>query len=359
MANITFNNVYASLKKGSTWGTEVIVTSGINLYASAITLSGGFADFLTRDFGQGGKRTNNARLANTSDVTITCDLTYGQGWMTLLSGFLGTESVPAETTVGESDYGGNFDMADSTNGLFWTLAYLIETDRVMVIPSLKVVSCTITIDINGAGSVSFQCMADRIIESSTSTAANVSGNTAYPHETATYGGTNHYFRIHDYSTGSSLSSTHDKEISGFVINMARPHQRRYGLRGANTAYTLEPLQLGPIDATCQVKFTELQNSSYDIFGDWLSPGFKMAEAFIDGSAINAGVNRSFKLQLPYLKIKGQLPPGHDVQSNNGLFLPQATYDMLKAAAAPSGMSGVTDLIRVVAKWEDRTAKWQA
>lgn len=360
MAVQTFNDVVAALKLGTTWGTAGDVTSaGVNLYASAITLSGGFGDFLTRDFGQGGKRTNNARLAGTFDVTITADLTYGQGWLTLLSGLFGTESSPSETTGGQADYTCNIDVADSTFGLFWTLLFSIETDRVMEIASLKPVSMTLTQDINAAGTVSFQCIARDIAISSTNTVAEITALTDYPYETATLGGTNHYFRMDSYSTTTALTNADDKAISGFTFTLSRPHQRRYGLQGANTPYTYEPQQLGPIDATLTARFIELDNASWDLFGEWVTPAFKMAEIFFDGSQIGSGVNRSYKFRFPYLKIKGAIPPGHDVQSNNGLFLPSATWDCLKASSAPSGMSGSTDICRVIPIFPTRSTKWQA
>jgi hypothetical protein len=46
-----------------------------------------------------------------------------------------------------------------------------------------------------------------------------------------------------------------------------------------------------------------------------------------------------------------------VASNNGLFTPSITFDCLKAPAAPSGMTGVTDLFRMVAVGGVRSSKW--
>lgn len=292
-------------------------------------------------------------------MSITCELTYGQGWLTLLSGLLGTESTPAETTGSQADYSCNIDMADSTSGLFWTLCYSVETDRVIEIASLKPTSMTLTLDINQPGTVQFQCIADSIAISSTNTVAEIAALTDYPFETCVLGGTNHYFRHDVYSVSTALTSADNKAISGFTLNVNRPLQRRYGLRGALTPYTLEPPQLGPIDATLTARFTELDDGTWDLFGEWVSPSFKMAEIFFDGSQIAAGVNRSYKLQMPYMKIKGSIPPGHDVQSNNGLFLPSATWDLLRASAAPAGMSGVSDLLRVVPVFPTRSTKWQA
>lgn len=359
MSVITYNDVIAGIVKGTTWGSEGDVTSGgINLYASSISLGGGFADFLSRDFGQGGKRTNNARLAHDCNVAITCDNTYGQGWLALFAGFMGTESSPAEQTASQADYLVTIDMADAPT-IYWTLGFSIESDRTISIYSMKVQSISFAQDINGAGSWTFNCMADTIREGSANTVAEIAALTDYTYETCIMGGTNHYFRIDAYSAGTALTNADDKTILGVTMNITRPMQPKRGLRGANTPYTLQPLQIGPIDATLEVKFNELNNASWDILGDYLSPSFKMAELFMDGSVIGTTVNRSLKFQFPYLKIKGAIPSGHDVKSNNGMNEPIVVYDMLKAPAAPSGMSGVTDLLRLTSIGPTRSTKWTA
>ena len=358
MSTITFNDVVAGLKKGATWGTAGDITaSGINLYASQIAISGGFADFLTRDFGQGGKRTNNARLQADFNVSITCDLTYGQAWGALLAGLFGTESTPSETTGGQADYLVHHDVADSTYGLFWTLVFSIESDRVLEIPSLKVTGCTIQQDINQAGTITFQCVADRVQISSTNTVAEITALSDLAYETCTLGGTNHYFRIDSYSTSVSLSNADDKTILGYTFSMTRPHSPIRGLRAANTPYTMECKQLGPIDATLAVRYNELDDATWDILTEWITPSFKMASLFMDGSQIGTGVNRSITMHFPYLKAKGQFPAGHDVQSNNGLFQPVITYDCLKASANASGMSA-SDICRI-STVSQRATKWTA
>lgn len=358
MATISFNDVVAGLKKGSTWGTAGDITaSGINLYASQISISGGFADFLTRDFGQGGKRTNNARLQADFNVTITADLTYGQAWLALLAGLYGTESSPSETTGGQGDYSCHHDVADSTYGIYWTLCFSIESDRVLEIPSLKVVGMTIQQDINQAGTVTFQCVASNVQLSSTNTVAEITALSDLAYETCTLGGANHYFRIDSYSASTALTNADDKTILGYTFSMTRPHSPIRGLRGSNTAYTMEPKQLGPIEATLTVRYNELDDGTWDILSEWLSPSFKMATLFVDGSQIGSGVNRSITMHFPYLKPKGQFPAGHDVQSNNGLFTPTIQYDALKAASNAAGMSA-SDICRVTTI-SQRSTKWTA
>lgn len=360
MSVISTNQIYIGTKKGSTWGTEVQITStgAVGMYASSLSMSAAYDDFLPRDVGQGVKRSSQARLAENVTFTTTHDVTYGQGWLVPLAAFLGTESAPSETTVSQADYTDNMDLADDTYGNFWSLAWTIESDRVLAVPSAKPVGFTYTHDVNGAGSISFQWIGDTLVESSTTTAGNLSGLTAYTYETATLGGTNHYFRINTAS-GSGLTSGENMTVTGWTLSMSRPHQTRFGLRGANTKYTLEPKQLGPIDGTLQVRFSELDNATYDMWTHWYGAANYKAEIFYDGSQIGSGVNRSYKWQFPKLQATGAMPSGHDFANNNSLLLPSLTYRLLKASAAPTGMSGVTDLLRVVPIWQTKTSKWSS
>lgn len=359
MSVISSNQILLGLIKGTTWGTEVRVTgsSATYLFASAAPVSAGFADFLPRDVGRGAKRFGQARLQCDVTGSISCDTTYGQGLLTLLGGFLGTESSPVETTMSQGDYMVTFDLADSTLGNFWTLAWSIETDRVLCIPSIKITGATYKHSINQAGTWTFQFIGDRVIESSLTSPSDLSGLTIYPYETATIGGANHYFRINTQS-GSALAMSDEKTISGFTLTMTRPNQTRFGLRGANTQYTLEPIQLGPIDGALNLEFTEVDNATLDMWGQWQAATKLKAEFFIDGTQIGTGVNRSYKLQFPLLQPKGKMPTGHDLQNNNSLLLPTLDYGMFKALAAPSGMTGVVDLIRVTAI-DTRATKWSA
>jgi hypothetical protein len=354
------SQIYCGIKKGSVWGTEVAVTGAGStaLTPSSLQLSDSFADFLPRDVGQGFKRTSQARLQRDCSFSLGFDVTYDGGWIALLAAFMGTESNPAETTGSQGDYSDNIDLADSTFGTFWSLAWMIETDRVMAIPSFKPVGFTYTHAVNGAGTITFQCMGDRSLVSSATTAGNLSGLTAYTYETATLGGTNHYFRINSQG-GSGLASGDAVTAIGWTMSLTRPHKPLFGLRGASTQYTLEPRQSDPLDGTFKLDFTEVDDATLDMMGQWTNATKLKAEIFYDGSQIAAGVNRSFKWQMPYVQPTGAIPTGHDWANNNSLMQPSYTLRMLKATAAPTGMTGVTDLLRVVPIWNTKSTRWSA
>lgn len=353
------SEINCGIKKATTWGTEVQVTGSgaVALLPSSLQLNDSFADFLPRDIGQGNFRTSQARLQEDCSFSMSFDTTYASnGCLALLAGFLGTESSPTETTVSQADYTCNMDFASSVYGNFWSLAYSIETDRVRAIPAFKVVSVTYSHAVNGAGAWTFQCMADRSIVSSTTTVGNLQGLTTYTYETATLGGTNHYARMNTAS-GAALSGSNDFTGIGWTLTMTRPHQPLFGLRGANTKYTLEPRQNGPIDVTLKVDFTEVDDATLDMLGQWTNATTLKAEFFYDGSQIGSGINRSMKIQFPKLQATGQGPTGHDWANNNSIMQPSLTYRALKASAAPSGMTGVTNLARFVPVFETRSAKW--
>ena len=364
MSVITYNNVKAALVKGSTWGTEADVTSGgIKLQASSIKVNATYSDFTPRDFGFSGFKTNTARLALNAGVDITADFIYGgAGWLAIAAFFMGTESTPSEQTATQTDYLSNIDLAERIDNLFFSLMYSIETDRTIAMYSVKPYEMTLTIPLNAPATVNFKCLADRVVEGSANTVSEIAALTSYEYESAILGsfsGTNHYFRIKDYSTGVSLSSTHDKSITDLTLVVRRPLNPLYGLNGTNSGYIQEPRQTGLIDGTLKVGYDRLDNSTWDLLADWQSPSFKMAEFFNDGTQIGTGVNRSYKLQMPYLKVNGDLPLGHDVQSNNGEFLPSITYNMHYTEIAASGMSSVLNYMRMVAISKTRSTKWTA
>lgn len=355
----TTRDVYAGLKKGGTWGTEGDVTSaGINLFASSITLNAEFQEALARDFGQGGKLTDVRRLAFNVSGSITCDLTYGQGWLALFQGVMGTESSPTETTASQGDYLVNHDVADTNYGLFWTLGYSIESDRTISIYSMKIMSAKFDISPNSQGSVTFQFIADQAVEGSSNTVPELQALTRYTYEMATLGGANHYFRINTYSTVTPLSGTHNKAITNISFEISRSMNPLWALRGSATRYCIEPLDF-TTRGTLTVTHSELDNATYDMLTHWSGLGGYMAEFFIDGDQIGSGVNSSLKFQFPYLKPTGKLPTHHDVPNNSTIRNPSLTYHMLKAAAAPNGMTGVTDLMRLAEIHRVRSTKWSA
>lgn len=351
------NQSKAALKK-TTWGVEGDITSGgIFLYASNITCSGGYETVYPRDFGTSGKRTIQRRTRAAFTVSITCESTFGQGWLALLSGLMGTESTPAEVNVGQGDYLRTIDLADYPS-IVWTLVYSVETAKTRCIPSLKITSASFTGDAAGVGQWQFQGIGHSFIESSANTVSEIAALSTYTYDQAILGGGNHYFRYGAYSTGTALTSTNNLPILSVGVNLERPLSGQYGLNGANTFFVTEPTQQGDTMGSLTFRLPTLDGSQADLMADWSAANFKMAELFYDGTQIGTGANHSVKMQFPYLQSPGDVPGGQDLPGNNAFFNPSINLSTLKVGTAPAGMTGVTDYLRL-SSTDKRSTKWIA
>lgn len=355
MSDFATKNCHGGLKKGSAWHTEGDITSsGIYLFSSQISVSGGFEDFRPRDAGRSGKRTSQNRLRHNCRVKTTHDITYGQGWHALLAGFMGTESTPAEQTASQGDYLTTFDLADDPS-IFWTLCYMRDTSSVAMIRSWKISSIEMMLQENGVGTVSFDGIGDLWSDSSSNTAAEIQALTQYNYESAPWGGgANHYYRINTAS-GAGLSSSDNQDVISVKLSLNRNLKDRFGFRGTNTPYTKEPYQPGDIDGSLTVKYL---GTTYDAYTDYVSKPYKKAEIFFDGSVIGTTINRSEKMQFPYMQADGAIPRGYDMPNNASLVDPEITYTLLKGTA-PTGMTGVTDYYRHTSIGPTRSTKWTA
>ncbi len=363
MAGIVSNDTIVSFKKLTTWGTAVAVTGGLRLQNASFNPTGQFEEFFSRDTGIGKKRTVQMRGAGSFGLDITCDLTFGQPYLAFVAALFGTESSPTETTVSQSDYSRTLDIADATYGaslIAWSLCFTTEDSagaRHVEIPSVKVTNVRVVIPNNGVGSITFQCVIDRmVITGWTSSYANVTGVAATSnYELAVFNGANSYFRMNAQS-GSGLSGTDNKQVEELEFNFSRPVEPQWVSRGSNSPYIIEPKELGQLQATLRVRFGEINETSQNILDMWLNKTAQKAEIFYDGLQIGSGVNTSHKWQFPSLVAKTPFPGGYGWGSNAQLMKPEITFECMKASAAPTGMTGVTDLVRLTTI-DRRSTKW--
>lgn len=360
MASINTQQAKVAVGKGVTWGTAVDLTGGgvgANIHTSALTIGGSRGRFTPNDNGFDNFISELELLEYSVDLSLTFDLTYQGIWKIFVAALFGTVTgSPAENNVGEGDYLHDFDPASSVAGNFLTLAYLLEDDRSLEFPSVKPISFAITQSTNGVGVITVNCIADRLVTNSPVNSQADIDSLSYPtYQAAVLGDTNHYLRLNTQS-GGALSSADDMEILNYNFSFNRPLQRNYPLRGANTKYTTEPAQLDVCTGQLSFLLNEIDDGSLDILDDWNDGNEKKAEIFIDGDQIGSGDNTSIKLQMPRLSPSEGVPAGHDIPSSRQLMQPTATYDMLKASAAPTGMTGVTNMCRMETV-ETRSAAW--
>lgn len=354
MASITTPEVDIVIKPAATWGTAIDVTAataGLALYASAFTINDGFGEFQPRDIGFDNFITNVIRLERSVTLSFTSDLSFHGGWLFGLALFQGGDTV----TGAGPEYTHTMDMVSSIFGKFATIAMKVEDDYAIEFPSVKFTSITISLAANGVGTVSFNAMADRVVQNASvvNTISKIN-STSYPtYDAKPLGDTNHYFRM-NAASGGGLSGSNDLQILNMSLTMSRPFDARRVLRAANTKYTLEPRQKQPTVATLQVQLAEINDGALDGYNEFDSQTAKKAEIFIDGAVIGGGsTNASLKIQLPRL-LPSQVA-GYNVPNNASEMQPSYTYQIVKASSAPTGMTGVTNYARFVAITEKSSA----
>lgn len=365
MAGIDSNSSNVGFKKSSTWNTETAITStgAMRLRCSALSAKQQINTFTGRDIGAGRKMTATTREEVSLPVSVACDSTYGQSYLAFLAAVMGTEGSATETTVGQSDYSHTFDLADNvynSNKIIWSLGWTTEDATYLrVIPSVKFGGFTFQSDVNKVGTWTFRGLGDRIVDSgATTTNANLAAlSNSTDYEFAPLGGSGLYFRINT-SSGGSLSSGDNKDIEYVSVELNRNFVPEYSARGASSGYILEPREQGFIIGKLTVRFREIAEGTQAI-QSWIENQTKLkAELFYSGATINSGVATSFKFQFPYMEIEPADPDGYDIANNSSLMKPTVTFNLLKASAAPTGMTGVTDYLRITAI-DRRATKWTA
>lgn len=348
MASISTPEVDIAIGNGTTWGTAADLTAsnkGKLLHASQFSVTDTFGQYEPRDIGFDLFIDTVVRLERSVQVNMTCDLAFDEMWLQVLANFLGSDtSSPTEQTASQGDYLHNLDWTSSNSGKFQTLVWKIEDDYALEIPSVKWQSITISATSNGVGTFSATGIGDRVVDN-----ANVS-NTVAEINALSYansqframplGGTNHYFRLNAQG-GGSLSSGDNLNLMQYSLGLTRQLEPLRPLRGANTAYTVEPRQNTPTRGTFNFQLDKIDDSVLAGITEWLARTEKKAELYMDGDIIGSTLNRSLKIQLPRLSPAAAMPDGHGVPNNASNMLPTYTYDILKASAAPTGMTGVT------------------
>lgn len=352
MARINTNRAKVAFAIGATWGTAPDMTAGGAgklTHCSQFTINGSRGRFNPRDNGFDNFIKEIIALEESVSITASFDVASGNWWPLLVAHFMGTSSTPTETTGGQGDYLHNIDFTNEIDGEFLAASFLVEDDRAIEIPSLKMTSLAGNFTTNGVGTITINAVCDQLVTTIGSQVNNATDvNTlVYPtvYESLVLGGTNHYFRMNAQG-GAALNNTNDLKILGVSFNFARPMQPDFALRGANSKYTDEPQQLGPTTGTLTVQLKEIDDSIWDFASDWKNLTEFKAELFMDGTQIGTGVNRSNKYQFPRLASAPGFPGGHDIPNANSLMQPNMVFQVLQAATAPTGMTGVTNYMRL-------------
>lgn len=341
------------IAQGATWGTAVQATdklsvTSFNTPASRETKRTGNHDrgFLPGLIKQG---------RETLDVSPAGQASFGENWLKLYALFAGVSTAaPAEVNVGEGDYLHNIDIGGDSD-LFFTVAYEGEDDTVHEVPSATLGSFGFNFQENEPVTWTTSGMGNtKVLTGAATTNAQLNALAdAMSDEMALLNGANAYVRIGSYS-GSALSASDDVTLASASISLTRPRTRYYGLRGASSRDTYQPYQSGLLSGQFQVTLAHMDDAEIDLFSTYKAGTIMMAELFVDGAQIGTGANTSLKFQLPYLTpINDNGSDGISGQAT--LAQPSLTFEMGVAPSAPTGMTGVTNMMRLAAVVERSTA----
>lgn len=355
MATTSTSNLIVGIKTASVWGTAISVAGGYSLRCNSMTLSGGFGTYQAQDIGLSAMLTGVTQINGQFSVSITTDVAYGQAWQHCLAMVNGTELTQVEVTGGQADYRHSTHTNGSTKGKFSTLAWLVEDDRALEIPSVKWTNFTMTGQAGTVGKVTATGIADQIRVASVNSVAILNALSALAYESAVFAGANAYCRIANRSTSTALSATDDKQITDFQLSISRPHTERHPLRGANTKFTVEPTQSGLVDTKLTVTMSETDDSLADFLSDWTSQTAKMAEISIQGTQIGTGLNKTVMIRMPYAVPTGTLPGGYDIPGINAIATPTLELQLCSAASNAAQMWNSYPVI--TSTIDGNNAKW--
>ena len=340
MASISRGQSKIGIGPASTWGTAVNctylthgrITVGNSRTRKEIT-DVGFANFVTEVLAQ----------EELVDVTFSFQLAYHDAQIMAMAHFFGTDTSSLTDTTA---YTHILKFDEENDGEFNTLAWLYETDAAAEIPTVKWNSLTVTQAANGLAECVLTGIGDKVVIQNDTPQNTVSELNALSYQDAQYqhailGGTNHYFRMNT-NAGDALDSGDDLGILSYSFTITRPHVRDFELRGANTKYTVEPLQTSASIGTFTVNLSRIDDGVIDLINLWSDKTKMKAEIFQDGAAVSGSTtNASWKFAFPSLQPNGDIPPGYDLPDNADKMRPSLTFDMIKESAAPTGMTGNT------------------
>lgn len=336
-------NADVGLVQGVTWATEVACTKSMRV--SQLTIADAREQLGPRDHDIGNMVSEYKDGARNVSVNLNNDLTFGGQWIQLLAGIMGTATAsPAEVNAGQGDYLHNLDIDAVSAPKFFSIAYDAETDVTRSVPSFMPTQVTIAGNVNGMGTVSVSGPGNKSLKSSatntTAVLAALSHTAVY--EAGVFNGANAYFRL-DTVANAPLTSSDNMPMESWSLTISKPAQPYHGLRAALSEETYKPEISGLVTVTLQITLPYLDDSVMDWFTHYDAKTRMMAEIFIDGAIIGAGANRSLKFQFP--RLKPVTPGGEGIE---GAFPKTSmTFQAEVATSAPSGMSGVTNLLRVV------------
>lgn len=335
-ASITGAQTKAGVKIASTWGTAVACGVG-NSFAGEISPSFNVSEITSRQIGSGAYMLSSATRGSViPTVSLTADLGYRNNCDVLLAQFMGTAPAPTEVTVGQADYKHVVTFNNTLNAKYVTLAFETTTATVMEFPTCAVQS----IGIATTGVPGYLDFTAELLANDVSLSSIVNTNATLATTTFTEGTPElvavdlvDKFRTNAQS-GAAVGAGDQYNITGFNLSMNRPQEIIPEIKGStgNPA----PVASDLLDGTLSIDVRQLADHAY--YTIWSAETARKALIQIEGTQIGTGTNKSFSIYLPRMLLVTEPQYALTDQGTNTLSM---EFRLLKAATAPTGMTGST------------------
>lgn len=351
----TGRNVIAAIKKGTTWGTGVdadeaaaglLLTDIPDLLAKPEQLPDESAGFTYLEFIDAGNRV--------VQPTFNGYLRYTGALWRFFAAAIGDDSA---AVVSGSDYDHTMDMQSET-ALFHTVA-VYDGNVTKEIPSFKTSGFNITGESGDFWKYSISGIGNNVITTGQATGSLSSPDASLQRTKtlrAAFGETRVRMLV---VTGAeaSLGASHVVYPSSVGINFQRvmvPEFLANGVaNGSGEFRTLEPQENGIPDLTVTMSFPEYPQSNYSTaHTDLNSESIIKMDVTIQGTTLPSSSNLyTITFSFPALRV---VDLTHNISGPTRI-IESMTMRGTKAASAPGGMSGITDLFRLVVRDQVSTA----
>jgi hypothetical protein len=267
---------------------------------------------------------------------LTADLGYRNNCDVLLAQFMGTSGAPTEVTVGQSDYKHTVTFNTTLNAKYVTLAFESSSATVMEFPTCAVQSIGIaTTSVPGYLDFTAELLANTVeLSSATNTNATLA-NCTFTEGTPELVAVDlvDKFRTNNQSSGA-VGAGDQYNITGFNLSLNRPQEIIAEIKGA--AGNSAPLGTDLFDGTFSIDVKELADHAY--YTIWSAETARKALIEVEGTQIGSGTNKRFSIYLPRILLVTEPQYALTDQGTNALSM---EFRLLKAATAPTGMTGST------------------
>jgi hypothetical protein len=323
----------------NSWGVAASVTKGLHLESDAgLTPQPQYVESET--FNQGFLRGAQVGDFTAPDLTITQQARYEDHAYILESLFMGSPVAPTVvSSTGGNAYQHILDLSPKVDGLGITLAFRRGDFYTEELTSAKVYGLSETFGNGGVVSQSFRLMGSKPTNQSSINTNSTVGGASYPD----FG--NRIFRKHgtfrmNLASGGSLTAADAIALESFAPEFSRPQDAPF-VTGQDFVY--EPGDNGFPELSVRVTFPRMTTVTANSMYRFLTAGTALkADMTYTGANVNSVTTYSKTYQMPNVELQEWSAP----LTGANQVKPVATLRLKEAAAAPTGMTGVTRPVRI-------------